>query len=64
MTADTQDWGVYQWDGVMHVAPVNEVHLHVANECRCGAWEKEEGVIVHLAFDGRQDFENGTRKPS
>lgn len=64
MSADTQDWGVYQWNGQMHVAPVNETHLHVEKDCRCGACENADGVIVHSSFDGREAFENGTRKPS
>jgi hypothetical protein len=64
MTDDTQGWGVYTWEGEVHVAPVNEVHMHVRTDCRCGAYENADGVIVHPAFDGRDAYERGERKPS
>jgi len=57
-------WGVYSWEGKMHVAPVSEAERHIDHDCPCGAHENEDGIIVHYAFDGRHEFENGTRKVS
>jgi hypothetical protein len=64
IATDTQDWGVYNWDGEMHVAPVNEIDRHFAVNCPCGTREDEAGVIVHSSYDGREAFERGERKPS
>jgi hypothetical protein len=71
MTIETDPgWGIYPLEGRMHVMPVSERDRHrwVGGAadwhlCPCGPHE-DEGIIVHSAFDGRHEFENGERKTS
>lgn len=48
----------------LHVVPINDLKEHVLTiNCWCNPEEQEEGVLVHNAADGREDYENGKRKP-
>jgi hypothetical protein len=47
-----------------HVIPCEDIRSHEESEkCWCKP-NDEEGVIVHNALDGREDFETGKRLPS
>jgi hypothetical protein len=60
----TPGWGIYNFGGEVHVLPVDELSLHTEYEdCLCGT-HRNESIIVHASFDGREQIENGTRKPS
>lgn len=44
-----------------HVHPFEDVYV---DTCPCSPVIDEDGIIVHKSFDGREAFENGTRKVS
>jgi hypothetical protein len=46
-----------------HVYPINDVREHSLRDCWCGPVD-DDGVIVHKSLDGREEFQNGDRKPS
>lgn len=54
----------------VHAIPGNDIHIHDLNDdarCACNPWVDEEAedlLIVHNAFDGREDFIRNLRKPS
>lgn len=53
--------------GDYHIIPKNDTHEHVFTmECACCPEPDEDmdNLIMHNSFDGREDFENGKRKPS
>lgn len=62
MNPQQYGWIVVPGDCGNHVMPSDEAHTPDLN-CKCG-FHKDENVIVHHSFDGREDFENGKRKPS
>lgn len=42
----------------IHTIPLNDEHLHSAQmTCRCNPLLKEDGVVLHNAFDSREKFE-------
>lgn len=49
-----------------HVYPVNDWREHdITPGCWCRpAQDEESGVYIHHSMDGREDFEEGRRKPS
>lgn len=48
----------------IHVMPSDDLREHVVSRaCWCNP-EDEEGVIIHNALDGREEFETGKRLPS
>ena len=48
-----------------HILPQDEKSMHNLFHCCCGGYYDEEaGAQVHNAFDGREEFESGLRKPS
>jgi hypothetical protein len=48
-----------------HIMPEDEVQQHQPVNCTCGVhYNDEAGAYVHDAFDGREKFERGERKPS
>ncbi|WEF34870.1 hypothetical protein [Pseudoduganella chitinolytica] len=50
-------------DGAVHVMPLGDMHEHETScDCWCGPQEDEYGVVVHNSFDGREDYEVGSRK--
>jgi len=53
-------------NGEIHVIPVADGAMHSLNGCRCEPCRSTENerIIVHFAFDGRDDFAMGKRKPS
>lgn len=55
-------WGIVEVDGLWHCVPTGE--SHITENCSCGAAPNEDGLIVHNAFDEREKFETGERKPS
>jgi hypothetical protein len=61
--ADKQGWAVISFDSGSHVIPLDEADKHVEYNCQCGTHD-DEGVTVHSAFDKRELFERGERKPS
>lgn len=51
-------------DGVPHVVPMYDDGRHFYKECPCDPEQEADGVIVHVSYDGREDFETGRRLPS
>jgi len=49
--------------GTPHVVPLDDMGEHEPADCRCSPTEKN-GVVVHNAYDEREKFERGERKPS
>lgn len=50
--------------GELHVTPDYDERQHeLAQECRCRPQMDHEGVWVHRAFDQRDLYEEGRRKP-
>ena len=42
----------------IHTIPLNDEHLHSAQlTCRCSPLLRDDGVVVHNAFDCREKFE-------
>lgn len=66
MTNEKQTgWGIYPYQGVNHVLPVDESDRHAFHNCPCGAdYADDFSCIVHNSFDGREAFERGERKVS
>lgn len=58
-------WGVFMLSGGdIHVAPLCDIGEHVLEkDCPCCPKENGEGEYVHNSFDGREDYEEGRRKP-
>lgn len=51
--------------GCCHIIPLDDIREHsVSSACWCDPHEVDDGIWVHVAADGRQDFESGKRKPS
>lgn len=49
----------------MHLIPIMDMFAHaIDRDCMCGPVEDlgHPGLIAHNAFDGREDYEQGTRK--
>lgn len=58
-------WTIIEHEGKRHVLPNGEVHgLYPEFLCCPTPEPDDENVIVHHSYDRREDFENGTRKPS
>ncbi|MBR8228054.1 hypothetical protein KDX05_06980 [Burkholderia vietnamiensis] len=59
-------WRVIEYGDESHIVPVDEIDRHLPILCQCHPVEDEDDptVIVHNAFDGREKFETGERKPS
>lgn len=56
-TQATESYGI-------HVMPSDDLREHIMSlTCWCYP-EDDEGVIIHNALDGREDFETGKRLPS
>lgn len=55
-----------QADLTTHVIPMNDLREHHRHgECWCHpVVEHESRMMVHNSADGREDFEEGRRKPS
>lgn len=65
-------WG---WRHIAHPAPeVLEIHLMPMSDCGCHAFDTQcacaprpdpdqPGFFIHHAFDGREAYEHGCRKP-
>lgn len=52
--------------GIMqiHLMPTYDVGNHAFDDCcPCGAVQREPGFFVHNAFDGREWYFQGLRKP-
>lgn len=48
-----------------HIMPEDEAEIHFPFDCTCGVrFDEEAQAHVHDAFDGREKFERGERKPS
>lgn len=48
-----------------HVLPVGDTGSHIASpDCKCCPQMDENGVWLHWAYDGRDDFDQGKRRPS
>lgn len=46
-----------------HMVPLLDVGVHFFDEgCPCGAHEDCPGSIIHNAWDGREQYEQGGRK--
>lgn len=68
----TQERPIWGWQSIRHPNPaVHEHHFlplmdigcHAFDEhCPCGPFEDMPGSIIHNAYDGRQDYEQGGRK--
>jgi hypothetical protein len=54
-------WAIVEVDGQAHIVPIGEAHD--AEDCRCCP-RMEDGALIHAAFDEREKFERGERKPS
>ena len=52
-------WGVTG----RHVYPFNDLREHCLGDCWCRPVD-DEGLIVHNSLDGRELYEDGSRKPS
>ena len=51
--------------GYTHVVPVDDLKNHRYDDCPCDPEiDTEDEVVVHHSFDGREEFEEGGRKPS
>lgn len=51
--------------GDIHVMPVDDLRDHEETEhCWCGPRrdDEEPQVVIHNAFDGREDYENGRKR--
>ena len=47
-----------------HVVPLGDLKEHDESpNCACGPFESDDGVWVHNAYDGREKYETGERKP-
>ncbi len=60
----------YVTGGDVHVYPLEDLREHQVGQgdgtqCWCGPKRDEEcqGVVVHNALDGREEYEDGSRKP-
>lgn len=52
---------------IIHVFPVNDLQPHETDGgiCWCHPLiDLDEGMIIHNAMDGREQYETGERKPS
>lgn len=47
--------------GVVHVIPTHDDKNHLHAQCPCEPVVDTEGAMVHNAFDGRVQYENGIR---
>lgn len=47
-----------QW----HLIPLMDIYAHYYDDCPCGAFMDVPHSVVHQAWDGRQEYEKGTRK--
>lgn len=58
-------WMVIELEDEVHVVPTYDLKPHYVDEdCWCEPLEVTPGCFEHNAADGREDFENGVRKPS
>jgi hypothetical protein len=52
------------FDNPSEVIPLQDLKPHNSGEhCGCRP-EWDEGILIHNAFDGREAFERGERRPS
>ena len=58
-------WGVFKLSGGdVHVAPLFDIGEHLLEaSCPCCPTENDGGEYVHNSFDGREEYEEGRRKP-
>lgn len=51
-------------DGCLHILPLDDSAPHTdrAEKCVCRPELNGEGLIVHNAFDKREDYETGRRQ--
>ena len=51
---------------VTHIIPVDDLHGHeMSSDCWCQPiLDHEYWIATHNSADGREDYENGRRKPS
>jgi hypothetical protein len=64
-------WGTYDSRdgyGPVHVIPEHDLWPHEMSEnCCCRPEDDDDNarwILIHNAFDGREDFESGKRSPS
>jgi hypothetical protein len=50
----------------LHTLPIEDIRMHeISTECWCNPFfDKKLEIVIHNSADGREDFEDGTRKPS
>lgn len=58
-------WGVFKLSGGdVHVAPLFDIGEHIIDaDCQCCPAQGVDGECVHNSFDGREEYEEGRRKP-
>lgn len=61
-------WDVYisddDEDGPRHIIPSADMYQHECSEdCPCGPTLTEEGDWLHNAWDEREQYEDGMRRP-
>lgn len=48
----------------IHLMPMGDTRQHAFDTaCVCGVYEDDPGFFIHCAFDGREAYEVGKRKP-
>lgn len=58
--------GVQGHHGVVHVYPIDDLREHDCSggNCWCGPdLDEEDNILIHHSADGREAYEEGTRKP-
>lgn len=57
-----------EYESVMHIVPVDDVKEHLLardGRCWCNPRVEWNGLVyVHNSADGREDYEEGRRKPN
>lgn len=66
MALETPPWGWMEFvspgSGQRNICPTYDIGPHCLDEvCHCGAEMDEDGLLVHNALDGREDYEQGRR---
>lgn len=60
-TSEPDQWGFF------HTVPLDDLRSHeLGDDCPCGAERDPQAAnhMIHRSYDGREDFEDGTRKVS
>lgn len=62
------EWALYRFMDSTHLIPMDDIDDHELHiECKCSpeiGEGRQEGLIIHHSFDGREPFETGERKVS